>query len=229
MSTLEGEGVRRVLDRLHGEADRQRLEFLGIAVQWGMDWVLGRKPSAEEEARRFKDLYIPLSRETGRFAYLVGRSLGARHVVEFGTSFGISTLYLAAAVKDNGGGLVIGTELEPGKVERARANLEEAGLSKYVEIREGNALETLRNPGGPIDLALLDGWKDLYVPVLELLTPHLRHGAVVLADNIKTFPRALAPYVARVQGGRHGFGSVTLPLGQGTEYSVRLDPESSLS
>jgi len=220
--SLDSRQLRSVLDRLHGEASQQRIEFVKIALQWGLDAVLRRKPSIEEEARRFKDLYIPLGPETGRFAYLVARSIGARRIVEFGTSFGISTIYLAAAVKDNGGGLVIGSEIEPGKISKARANVEEAGLSKYVEIREGDAQESLRDTGGPVDLALLDGWKDLYVPILELLTPQLRPGAVVLGDNIKTFPKALAPYVARVQDPNGGFRSVTLPLGEGTEFSVRL-------
>ena len=137
--------VQSVLERLHAEAGSQRAAFIPIALHWGLDALRRRAPSIEEEARRFKDLYIPLSPEAGRFAYLVARSLGARRIVEFGTSFGISTLYLAAAVKDNGGGLVIGSEIEPGKVVQARANVEAAGLSKYVDIREGDALETLRD------------------------------------------------------------------------------------
>jgi predicted O-methyltransferase YrrM len=221
-NSLDSREVQSVLERLHSEADGQRAAFIPIALHWGLDALLRRKPSIEEEARRFKDLYIPLSPETGRFAYLVARSSKAKRIVEFGTSFGISTLSLAAAVKDNGGGIVIGSEMEPGKVIQARANIEDAGLSKYVEIREGDAQETLRDPGGEVDMVLLDGWKDLYVPILKILTPHIREGGVVLGDNIKTFPKALAPYVSRVQGGAHGFQSVTLPLGQGTEYSVRL-------
>lgn len=224
-NTLDTPAVQRVLERLHSAAGAQRAAFIPIALYWGLDALLGRKPSVEEEARRFKDLYIPLDRDTGRFAYLVARSLGARRIVEFGTSFGISTIYLAAAVRDNGGGVVIGSEIEPGKVAQARANLEEAGLSDQVEIREGDAQETLRDPGGTVDMVLLDGWKDLYVPILQMLTPHVRPGGIVLADNIRTFPKALAPYVARVQGGEHGFRSVTLPLGQGTEYSVRIGRE----
>jgi predicted O-methyltransferase YrrM len=214
--------VSAVLDRLHTRAQRQRVAFLKIAGAWGIDALLRRKPSVEEEARRFKDLLIPLSPEAGTFAYLVARSIGARRIVEFGTSFGVSTIYLAAAVRDNGGGIVIGSEIEETKIAAAQANLEQAGLGDQVEIRAGDAQQTLRDPGGSVDLALLDGWKDLYVPIIEILTPHLRPGAVVLADNIKTFPKALAPYVAHVRDLRNGFQSVTLPLGQGTEYSVRL-------
>ena len=75
---------------------------------------------------------------------------------------------------------------------------------------------------GPIDLVLLDGWKELYLPVLRLLEPNLRAGAVVLADNIRTFRIALAPYVDYVQSGKNGYRSLTLPLSDGFEYSVRL-------
>jgi len=72
-----------------------------------------------------------------------------------------------------------------------------------------------------VDFVLLDGWKDLYLPVLDLLRPKLRPGAVVFADNIFTFRKALAPYVAFVTDRRNGFESTTLPLGHGLEYSVR--------
>ncbi len=220
--SIDTPDVRNVLDRLHAQWERQKFGLAKVGAGWALDWLLQRKPSTEEEARRFKDFLIPLGPESGRFCYLVGRSLGAQRIVEFGTSFGVSTLYLAAAVKDNGGGLVIGSEIEPGKVQRARAHLSESGLDAFAEVREGDALETLTDPGAPVDLVLLDGWKDLYIPVLDLLTPHLRPGAVVLADNIKTFRKALAPYVAYVSDQRNGFDSVTLPIGEGIQYAVRI-------
>ncbi len=223
LNSLHAPEVRAVLDRLHAEAAQQKAQFIKVVLAMGKDKLLRRKPSVEEQARRFKDLFIPLTPDTGTFAYLVARSINARRIVEFGTSFGISTIYLAAAVRDNGGGLVIGSEIEPGKIARARTNIAEAGLSKFVEIRAGDAQATLRDPGGAVDLVLLDGWKDLYLPIIQMLAPHLRPNAVVLADNIKTFPQELAPYIAWMKDQRNGFDSVTLPLGAGTEYSVRLD------
>ena len=145
-----------------------------------------------------KDAYIPVSREQGRFLYQTARAIGARTIVEFGTSFGISAIYLAAAVRDNGGHF-IGTEKEMNKVEGARRNLAEAGLAAVAEVKAGDALETLAALSGPVDMVLLDGWKDLYLPVLRLLTPKLRPGAVVMADNIYTFRKGLKPYVDFVQ------------------------------
>ena len=164
--------------------------------------------------------WAPLSREQGEFTYLTSRAIGARQVIEFGTSFGISTLYLAAAVRDNGGGSVVGSEIEASKHQRAVENLQAAGLDGMVDVRLGDALETLKEVPEPVDLVLLDGWKDLYLPVLKLLEPRLRVGAVVLADNIFTFRKALRPYVDYVQSGENGFHSTTLHLGDGFEYSV---------
>jgi predicted O-methyltransferase YrrM len=173
-------------------------------------------------AERFRSVRISLGPDAGRFAYAVGRTIGVRHAVEFGTSFGISTVYLAAAVRDNGGGRVIGSELAESKWQAARANLADAGLADVCDIRLGDALETLRDLPQPIDLVLLDGWKDLYLDILRLVEPSLRPGAVVLADNVNMFKRALAPYLSYVKRDSGRYVSTTLPLGTGMEYSLHI-------
>ena len=221
-ASIHAAPVRAVLDRLHAEAGRQTLRLVGLGAVMARDKLLGRAGSLSHEVARLRNLYVPVSQKQGEFLYLVARSLRATRIVEFGTSFGISTTYLAAAVKDNGGGLVIGSELAPSKVAAARSNLEQAGLDELVDIREGDARETLRDPGGIVDMVLLDGFKQLYLPMLKMLMPHLRQGGVVLGDNIFTFRRALASYVSFVRNPGNGFFSVTLFLGDGTEYSVRL-------
>ena len=165
---------------------------------------------------------MPISRAQGEFLYVVARTIGAQRAVEFGTSFGISTIYLASAIRDNGGDSVIGTELEPSKHRQAEANVKAARLEDVTDIRLGDALQTLREVPEPLDLVLIDGWKELYLPVLDLLKPRLRPGAVVLADNIFTFRKTLRPYVEHMQSGEHGFESTTLPFSSGFEYSVYL-------
>lgn len=224
MTSLDDPKLAALLARLHAAAKGDVRHFLRAAPAMARGWLRGGAPAAFEAlAPHLKDAFIPVSPDAGRFLYLTARAIGARHVVEFGTSFAISTLYLAAAVRDNGGGRVIGTEMEPSKHERALAHLREGGLDAFAEVRLSDALATLRQDlPAPIDLVLLDGWKDLYGPVLELLTPHLRPGAVVLADNVRTFRKTLAPFVARLASGRHGFASVTLPFSSGLEYAVRL-------
>jgi predicted O-methyltransferase YrrM len=219
-SSLDDPKVKSVLDRLHEAAAADTFRMLGRLPTF-IGAVMNRNLPAVEMSRRFKDVYIPLSRPQGKLLYLVARSIDARRIVEFGTSFGISTLYAAAAARDNGTGRVIGSELEPNKRAKALEHLNEAGLGGVAEVRLGDALQTLRDLPPPVDLVLLDGWKDLYLPMLELLAPKLRPGAVVLADNVRTFKRALAPYLEYVQSGKNGFQSVTLPFPSGFEYSVR--------
>jgi len=222
VSSLRDPRVRAVLDRLHQEARWDPLRFLHLAPRVILG-LLRRKTFAETVSPgAMRTCYIPVSRDQGRFLYLTARAVGAKRIVEFGTSFGISIIYLAAAVRDNGGGIVIGTELEPSKRERAVAHLEEAGLGGVVEVRLGDALETLKEVPEPLDLVFLDGWKDLYLPVLELLAPRLRPGAVVLGDDILSFRKSLRPYVDYVQSGEKGFESTTLRISDGIEYSLRV-------
>lgn len=216
--------VQSVLTRLHRAADGQRLKLVRSFGPLLLGPLLRRKLSWAELSQRARELYLPLSPEQGMFCYLLARSIGARRIVEFGTSFGVSTIYFAAAVRDNGGGLVIGTELVPEKVAQARQNLADAGLADFAEIREGDALETLKDVAGPIDMALLDGWKDGYLPVIQSIGPKVRPGGIVIGDNIFTFRRALRPYVEYMQDPSHGFRSTTLHLADGTELSVRLEP-----
>jgi predicted O-methyltransferase YrrM len=160
---------------------------------------------------------LAVSRETGVLLYLLARSSRARSIVEFGTSFGISTLHLAAAIRDNGGGRLISSEFEPSKVVKARHNIEAAGLADLVEIREGDALETLaRDLPETIDLVLLDGAKVLYPNILALLEPRLSPGALIVADNADWSPE----YLARVRAPDGGYLSV--PFSDDVELSIRV-------
>jgi predicted O-methyltransferase YrrM len=164
-----------------------------------------------------KDIHMAVSPATGSLLYLLARSNRARTIVEFGTSFGLSTIHLAAALRDNGGGLVIGTELEPNKLAHARANLEAAKLADLVEIREGDALETLaRDLPETIDGVLLDGHKPLYAKILALVAPRLRTGAFLVADNADACPE----YKANVRA--PGSGYLSLPFRDDVELTMKL-------
>ncbi len=219
--------VRDTLDRLHTAAKRDFTQFIKLAPKFLSGFVRGKGLWEVLTPEAMKEAYLPISPEQGRFLYLTARALDARTVVEYGTSFGISTIYLAAAVRDNGGGLVIGTEIEPAKHTTALANLAEAGLGDLVDVRLGDAQETLQQTPDPLDLVLMDGWKELYLPLVKLLTPRLRPRAVVLGDNIFTFRKSLRPYVDHMQDPHNGFASTTLKLADGFEYSVYLGKASS--
>jgi predicted O-methyltransferase YrrM len=213
--------VKQVVGRLHEEAKRdlfvlpRMLHGLLLARLKGVPAIIASKPLVAKG-------FLSVAPSVGDFLYLTARAIDARQAVEFGTSFGISSIYLAAAMRDNGGRFV-GSEIEASKVAVARRNLDEAGLSLFSEVREGDAMQTLCDLAAPVDLVFLDGWKDLYLPVLELLKPKLRKGSVVIADNIlfpPGFRKAMASYVAYTHDPRNGFQSTTLRLGAGMEYSV---------
>jgi predicted O-methyltransferase YrrM len=219
---LDDPVVAAALRKLHGQTKRDVWVLLRAlpVVLWKT--ATGRDFSKAVEPY-LKGAYIAVDPNQGKLLYLTARAIQARLIVEFGTSFGISTVYLGAAARANNG-RVIGTEMEPAKARAARANMALAGLEQFVEIREGDAMKTLGSLEGPIDLLLLDGWKDIYLPMIKMLRPRLRPGAVVFADNIYTYKKALRPYVEYMQARANGFDSATLPVGfgHGMEYSVRL-------
>lgn len=213
--------VGATLDRLHRESKRDKLVMLK-AFPTGLAALLRGRPWFEAVTPALRDAHLKVGYEAGELMYNTARAIDARRIVEFGTSFGFSTIYLATAVRDNGGGTVITAELEPKKAEAARRNFVEAGLERFVEIRVGDAMTTLCDVEAPIDMVLLDGWKEAYIPLLKMLTPKLRRGSVVFADNVKIFKNSLRPYVEYVQDRRNGFVTATLNAGSGFEYSVYL-------
>jgi predicted O-methyltransferase YrrM len=182
-------------------------------------------PPAPKEARAFlSDKLVALDSDKAEFCYQLCRANNARRIVEIGTSYGVSTLYLAAAIRDNarasgGSGVVIGTEYEPNKAAAARAHFEQAGLSRFIDLREGDLRQTLRQIDGPVDFMLMDIWITMACPALELVTPHLRPGAIVIADNTRQYRREYSDYFAFLE--THGFRTMTLPFDGGLELSVK--------
>jgi len=220
MTTLTTNPVAPLLDRLFDEAAEVQISAIPAVAELSKDErerLMHSKTEYINLYHRLKDVPLPVSRRTGELLYMLARSCNARNVVEFGTSFGISTLYLAAALRDNGGGHLITSEFEPSKVERARGHLEEGGLLDLVDIRAGNALETLAtNLPEQIDLLLLDGAKALYPEILGLVRSRLRPGALIIADNADMNP----DYVAMVRSPASGY--MSLPFGEDVELSVLI-------
>jgi predicted O-methyltransferase YrrM len=215
-STLAEPRVDTVLSRLFAQADRDH--EVGSSLPEDRATRTARlRLTARERADALQDIYMPVSPDAGRLLYALVRACRPETVVEFGTSFGISTIHLAAAVADNGSGRVITTELSDRKATAARENLEQVGLAGVVTIRQGDALETLAGETGPVGLVLLDGWKELYLPVLQLLQPRLTPGALVVADD--TSYESAANYLAYIRDPGNGFVSVPFPLDDGIEIS----------
>jgi predicted O-methyltransferase YrrM len=217
MTTLTQPTLSTLLDRLFAESDALEDAFRREMESLSPEQRAADRADCRQFYGRLKDQPLPVSRTTGKLLYLLARSVRARNIVEFGTSFGISTLHLAAALRDNGGGRLIGSEFEPSKILRARENLVAGRLSDLVEVREGDALETLaRDLPDAIDFVLLDGAKNLYPSILSLLEGRLRPGALIVADNADASPE----YLARVRSTAQGYLSV--PFADDVELSMRL-------
>jgi predicted O-methyltransferase YrrM len=220
LTTLTTTPLAPLLDRLFAEADAASAETEAAVADLSDDArarLMRSKTDYRDLYGRLKNAPLAISRETGKLLYMLARSSHARTVVEFGTSFGISTLHLAAALKDNGGGHLITSEFEPSKVARARANLTAGGLIDLVEIREGDAMHTL-SAGLPdtIDLLLLDGAKALYPEILSLVESRLRLGAFIVADNADDSP----DFLARMRAPASGY--MSMPFGEDVELSMRI-------
>ncbi|MGO6967063.1 O-methyltransferase [Rhizobium leguminosarum] len=216
MTTLTTAPLAPLLDGLFEEADAATSPAMsGLSGDERMR-LIGSKTEYLDLYGRLKDLWLPVSREAGVLLYMLARSSRARTIVEFGTSFGISTLHLAAALRDNGGGRLITSEFEPSKLARARANLTAGGLIDLVEIREGDALDTLsKDLPETIDLLFLDGAKALYRDILELVEDRLRPGTLIIADNADLCPE----YLARVRSPAAGY--LSTPFEEDIELSMR--------
>ncbi|GCE84567.1 O-methyltransferase [Komagataeibacter diospyri] len=230
MNTLATNPVVTILETLHREAaisDRELMETMMArlnAPETSADQVMADLFAKEKADYRsvyhdYAGNFLAVSPRYGQFLYMMARPCKARRIVEFGTSMGISTIYLAAALRDNSGGQLISSEMEHTKVTRARASLDAAGLADLVDIREGDALETLRSIEEPVDFLLLDGAFSLYLPVLKLIEPWLAPGAVIFGEN------AFDPdYLAYLDNPINGYLSQMLPLdeGRGNGFAVRV-------
>jgi predicted O-methyltransferase YrrM len=223
MNVLHDPELEVLLAALHLRSDEQ----VAAMANYDVKRADALQPPTENEVKAFRsDKLVALDRDKAAFCYQLCRATNARRIVEAGTSFGVSTLWLAAAVRDNvraagGVGMVIGTEYEPRKASAARAHFEQAGLSRFIDLREGDLRETLRRIDGPVDFMLVDIWISMARPALELVTPHLRPGAIVICDNTAMHRGAYADYFAFLDDPANGFRTMTLPFDGGLELSVR--------
>ncbi len=167
-STISSPAVASVLDRLHAQADDE--DPRAARRVHARETELGRRLAQEQRYELYGAAPLSIAREVGQLLYLLALSTRPRRIVEFGSSLGVSTVYLAAALRDGGGGTLITSEHHEQKVKLAQQNLTDAGLADLIELRYGDALHTLADIAEPVDLVFLDGRNDLYLPVLRLLS-----------------------------------------------------------
>jgi len=224
MNELGDPALHQLLSRLHAASQVQEdglanyFEARKGTIHWGQ---------LDEAARRYlADKLVALDSDKSLFCHRLCLALRARRVIEVGTSHGVSTLYLAQALKriekaEGRRGVVIGTEYEPEKARAARTNFAAAGLADYIELREGDLRETLRHIDGAVDFVLMDIW-ELARAAIELIAPHLRPGAIVIADNTSAFPENYTEYFEFLLDPANAFSTQTLPFSGGLELTVKL-------
>jgi predicted O-methyltransferase YrrM len=206
ITTLQDTRVASALDRMYGASEEQLSSLRGSPGQFAQL----SSASAQERADAMSAIYMPVTPVAGRLLYSLVRASRPATVVEFGMSFGISALHLASAVRDNGSGRVVTTELSAAKIAAAKATFAETGLDDLITVLEGDALTTLASLDGSIDFVLLDGWKELYLPVLKLLEAQLSPGTLIVADN--TEMADAQPYLEYVRDPDNGYVGVNFPV-----------------
>ena len=222
---IADEKIRQLLDCLHDAANSQNEKIMVELGPLFQEAQSDRELAWDKIEQRLDDKYISLEPAAGVFCYLAAKAIRARRIIEFGTSFGISTIYLGMAVRDNGGGVVIGTEMVDKKARQANENVSKAGLSEFVDIRVGNALETLRDIQGSFDFFLNDGFPRKLLPVLKIVAPHIRPGGVVVTDKVDESDPVYREYLEFIRDPDNGFQSVLMGLDKGTEgmeFSVKV-------
>lgn len=215
-TTLNQTKIQELLSRLYEEAKETDAQIQAKEEKLSAAGVLDKSTRATLRGSRF----MAVAPEVGRLLYLLVRSRRPALAVEFGASMGISAIHIAAALRDSGHGRLITTEMNAEKAPRAARHLEQAGLSDWVELRQGDAFETLRGVER-IEFLLLDGWKPLYLPLIKQLEPALAPGCLVIADDTTILATEVADYLAYVRNPRNGYLSCAIPLDDGLELSIR--------
>lgn len=222
MSILNDPKLEALLDALHAQSQGQSGAIDSYFARRIKEGTLSWDGMDAETTTFFRDKMVALEKEKAEFCYALCRALGAKRAVECGTSFGVSTLYLAQAIKDNGGGTVIATEWEAAKAKVARQNFAAAGLSQFIDLREGDLADTLKVIDGPVDFVLLDIWAEAVMPAITNIAPHLRQGAVIIADNTESARRGYEAYFTFIADPKNRLKTLTLPFPGGLEMTVRV-------
>lgn len=221
MTALELDTVQTTLARLHG-GSRMDWSTLLRALPDNVARLCPVRSAIDALKPARTD--VALAAAQGRALYQLARANWAQRIVEFGAGYGLSTIYLAAAVRDNGGGEVITTEIDFEKIAQARANFDESGLSDLIDFRPGNGLDTLADAPWPVCMIVLNGAEALRLPVLKMLEEKLRPNAVVLCADTHRAPRTLKPYLDHVRASDGAYTSMPLPFEEGLEFSVFRGP-----
>ena len=212
--------ARRPPPPSHGPAHPAPMDLIPVAVRAVMAELEARNAADGVEGTPQEARLRAISPEVGQFLLTLALSIGARIIVEVGTSGGYSTLWLAVAASRTGG-RVTTFEIDGAKATLARRTFAKAGLGEYLELREGDARAELAALDGPVDIVFIDAEKRDYVTYLELAIRILRPGGLLVADNLISHASELVEFRARALSDPRLTGLV-VPIGAGELVAVRL-------
>jgi predicted O-methyltransferase YrrM len=222
MSMLNDPKLESFLDALHAQSEGQNDAINAYFRKRIEERSLSWDGFDADTTRFFADKMVALEKVKAEYCYALCRAMRAKRIVECGTSYGVSTLYLAAAVRDGGGGQVIATEWEAAKAEIAQRNFETAGLAQYIDLRQGDLAQTLARIDGPVDFVLLDIWTEAVLPAIRHIAPHLHPGSVIVADNTSQSRPGYRAYFDYIADPRNRLRTMTLPFDGGLEMTIRV-------
>lgn len=222
-SDILGKAEWEYVKKLHLESHKQTYHLLPFMYKYVKSRLL-RKP-LKFSSRYFQRFSIAIDPAQGRLLYSLVAAKKPNVIVEYGTSFGISTIYMAAALKNLKTGHIIGTEIEPEKVQIALSHLDNCGLSEYATVKVGNALETLATITQEIDMVLMDGFPDLNLGVLKVIEPKLAQGCLIVTDDAYLFQTDMKSYLSYLEQSKH-YSSQIIPVSDGMVITVKLSPAS---
>jgi predicted O-methyltransferase YrrM len=219
----QSEVMARVRAQFHGSNDELMTladEYDTLAPRLRGRFLETLGLSTEDfESSQGTAMSLAVSPETGRFLQNMVLAHKPARILELGSSCGVSTLYFADALRTLGSGTVVATELDAAKCARLRAHVRAAAVDAYVEVREGDVLETVSELDGVFDMVFIDVWANTYLDVFKRIERLLRPGSIVLADNMYTAEDAVQPYKQYLDDNPR-LSSTTLNFESGIEFTV---------
>ncbi len=224
---LHEQSQTEVIARAQAQFDGSSEEFLTLAEEYDTlaPRLRGRfletlgLSSEDFESSQGTPLSLAVSAKTGRFLHNMVLSHKPARILELGSSCGVSTLYLAEALRTLGSGMVVATESDAVKCAHLQANVKAAGVDTYVDLREGDAFQTVSELEGTFDMVFIDVWANPYLDLFKQTERLLRPGSVVLADNMYTAEDAVRPYKHYLDDDPR-FSTTTLDFESGLEFTV---------
>jgi predicted O-methyltransferase YrrM len=163
---------------------------------------------------------LAVSEEDGRFLRMLVASTRAKRVLEIGGASGYSAIWMAQAVRANGGHLVT-IEYDPARARQLQENIRRAGFTDVVTVVAGDAFAQIPNLAGTFDFVFLDAWKKDYQRFFELVFPRLDRGGLFLAHNVVNKASEMGDFLKTITANPAVWTSIVTPSGEGISISYK--------